>query len=124
MIANPFTWADWNAVLPLFIVGGTAVVILLADLVMRKANGWVSIVLGIAGLIGAGVVAGQSYELTHNAFDGGFMLGGFAVVLQEVIIISAIFSLALFHAGRRPERMGAVVALVLWATREIGRAHV
>lgn len=116
MIANPYTWADWQTVLPLFIVAGTAVLILLADLVMRKANGWVSIGLGIAGLIAAAVVAAQSYSLSRNAFDGGFVLGGFAVVLQEVIIISAIFSLALFHATRRPERMGGVVALMLWGT--------
>lgn len=116
MIANPYTWADWSAVLPLFIVGGTAVVILLADLVMRKANGWVSIVLGIAGLIAAAVYAGQTYGQAHNAFNGGFIQGGFAVVLQEVIVISAIFTLVLFHANDRPERMGGVVALVLWAT--------
>lgn len=116
MIGNPYTWADWNTVLPLFIVAGTAVVILLADLVMRKANGWISILLGIAGLIAAGVVAAQSYGQSHDAFDGGFVLGGFAVVLQEIIVISAVFSLALFRATRRPERMGGIVALVLWAT--------
>lgn len=116
MIQNPYTWADWSAVLPLFIVGGTAVVILLADLVMRKANGWVSIVLGVAGLIAAAVYAGQTYEQAHNAFYGGFIQGGFAVVLQEVILISAIFTLVLFHANYRPDRMGGVVALVLWAT--------
>ena len=117
---NPYTWADWNAVLPLFVVAGTAVVILFVDLLMRKANGWISIVVGIAGLIAAGVIAGQSYygdgRLGHNAFDGGFVLGGFAIVLQEIIVFSAIVSLALFHAARRPERMGGVVALVLWAT--------
>ncbi len=116
MIQNPYTWADWSAVLPLFIVGGAAVVILLVDLVMRKANGWVSIMLGIAGLAGAAVYAAQNYEQAHNAFYGGFIQGGFAVVLQEIILISAIFSLVLFHATRRPERMGGVVALVLWAT--------
>ena len=116
MIQNPYTWADWSAVLPLFIVGGTAVVILLADLVMRKANGWVSIALGIAGLVAAAVYAAQGYEQSHNAFYGGFIQGGFAVVLQEVILISAIFSLVLFNATQRPERMGGAVALVLWAT--------
>lgn len=117
---NPYTWADWHAVLPLFVVAGSAVVILLADLLVRKANGWISVVLGIAGLIAAGVIAGKSYygdgRLGHNAFDGGFVLGGFAIVLQEVIIFSAIVSLALIHATRRPERMGGVVALMLWAT--------
>ncbi len=60
MISNPYTWADWNAVLPLLIVAVTAVVILLADLAMRKPNGWVALVIGIAGLLAAGVVAAQS----------------------------------------------------------------
>lgn len=114
---NPYTWADWNAVLPLFIVAGAAVVILLADLVMRKANGWVAVGLGIAGLAAAGIIAGRDYYGdAHNAFNGGFVQGGFAIVLQEVIIVSAIVSLAMFLASTRPERAGGIVALVLWAT--------
>lgn len=116
MISNPYTWADWNAVLPLFIVAGTAVVILLADVAMRKAVGWISVGLGIAGLLAGGAVAAQSYGMNRYTFDGGFMLGGFAVVLQEVIVISAIFSLTLLRVTERPERMGGIVALVLWAT--------
>jgi NADH-quinone oxidoreductase subunit N len=117
MITNPYTWADWNAVLPLFIVGGVAVVILLADLMMRKANGWVSIALALAGLVGAAVYVGLNfYAPAHNAFYGGFMQGGFSAVMQEVILISAMFSLVLVNASRRPDRMGGVVALVLWAT--------
>ncbi len=43
-------------------------------------------------------------------------MGGFAVVLQEIIVVSTLFSLALFQASRRPERMGGTIALVLWAT--------
>src|SRR5579872_3352984 len=116
MISNPYTWADWNAVLPLFIVAGVAVLILFVDLVMRKSNGWVSVLLGIAGLIAAGVFAAKSYGQAYDAFYGGFVLGGFAVVLQEIIIIASIFSIALLNATRRPERMGGVVALILWAT--------
>lgn len=116
MIANPYTMLDWNAVLPLFIVGGAAVLVLFADLVMRKANGWVSLGIGIAGLIAAGGYAASTYGINHNAFDGGFVLGGFAVVFEEIIIISALFSLALYRAGSRPERMGGTTALVLWAT--------
>jgi len=111
-----YGWLDWQSVMPLFIVAGTAVVILLADLVMRKANGFVPLALGFTGLIAAAVVAGRSYGLARDAFDGGFILGGFAVVLQEIVLVSAVFSIALFQAARRPERMGGIVALVLWAT--------
>jgi NADH-quinone oxidoreductase subunit N len=116
VIANPYNMLDWTAVLPLFIVGGTALVVLFADLLMRRANGWVSLGIGIAGLIGAGGYAASTYGVNHNAFGGGFVLGGFAVVFQEIIIVSALFSLALYRANSHPERMGGITALVLWAT--------
>lgn len=117
MIANPYTQADWSAVIPLFIVGGTALIVLLADLVSPKyANRYVSMVIGILGLIGGGVYAGTTYGVSHNAFGGGFILGGFAVVLQEIIVISAIFSLALYGAIGRGDRIAGSIALMLWST--------
>ena len=115
-MTNLYTQQDWNAVLPLFIVGGTALVVLFADLLMRKANSYVSLILGIAGLIGAGIYAASTYGHDYNAFGGGFILGGFSVVFQEIIVISAIFSLALYRVSTRPDRMGGTVALLLWAT--------
>lgn len=115
-MTNLYTQQDWNAVLPLFIVGGTALVVLFADLLMRKANSYVSLIIGIAGLIGAGVYAATTYGQSYNAFGGGFILGGFSVVFEEIIVISAIFSLALYRVSTRPDRMGGTVALLLWAT--------
>lgn len=118
MNLNIYTQADWNAVLPLFIVGGTALVVLLADLFSPKhANRYVSIVIGIAGLIGAGVYAATTYYApAHNAFGGGFLLGGFSIVLQEIIIISAIFSIGLYGALGREDRIPGSIALMLWST--------
>lgn len=118
MNLNTYTQADWNAVLPLFITGGTALVVLLADLLARKhANRYVSIIIGIAGLIVAGVFAGKTYFApAHNAFFGGFIAGGFAVVLQEIIVVSAIFTLGLYGTMGREDRLAGSVALVLWST--------
>jgi NADH-quinone oxidoreductase subunit N len=118
MNLNMYTQADWSAVLPLFIVGGTALIVLLVDLLSRKhANRYVSMSIGIAGLIAGGVYAGTTYFApAHNAFGGGFLLGGFAIVLQEIIVISAIFSIALYGAIGREDRIPGSVALMLWST--------
>lgn len=117
MIGNPFTQADWNAVIPLFIVGGMALIVLLADLVSRKhANRYVSMTLGIIGLLAGGYYAATTYGVAHNAFGGGFVLGGFAVVFEEIIVVSAIFSIALYGAIGREDRIAGAVALMLWST--------
>ena len=116
MIVNPFTALDWAAVTPLFIVAASAVAVLLADLLVRKPNGWISAGLGMAGLAAAGIYAGLSFGIVHNAFYGGFMLGGFSVVMQDTIVIAALMTLALVRVNRKPERTGGAVALLLWAT--------
>lgn len=117
-LLNPFGPIDWTAVLPLFIVGGVAVLVLLLDVLMRKPNGSVSIGVGLAGLAAAGIYAARAvpFGTTHNAFFGGFMLGGFATVMQEVIVIAAMISLAMMRTNRNPQRIGGIVALLLWAT--------
>jgi len=117
MITNPYTQADWQGVIPLFVVGVTALVVLFADLVARiNAKRGVSIGIGIAGLIAAGVLVARSYGINHAAFGGGFILGGFAVVMQEIIIFSAIVSLALYLHMSRDDRAAGVTALLLWST--------
>jgi NADH-quinone oxidoreductase subunit N len=118
LIANPYTTQDWVAVAPLFIVGGVALVVLLADLVARKhANRYVSILIGVAGLIAAGVYAAYSYRApAFNAFGGGFILSGFSIVFEEIIIISAIFSLVLYSNIGREDRVAGATALMLWST--------
>ncbi len=117
MLSNPYTWNDWNAVLPLFIVGGTALIVLLTDLLSKRgANPYVSIAIAIAGLLAGGADAATSYRIHYSAFNAGFVLGGFAVVFQEIIVVSAIFSLAMYRPVRAPEGAAGIVALILWAT--------
>lgn len=116
-LTNPYGFPDWSTVLPLFIAGATALVVLLADLLSRKhAHRYVSIGIGIAGLIAAGAYAAASYGQNYDAFDGGFVLGGFTVVFEEIIIVAAIFSLVLYSTLGRADRVAGSVALMLWST--------
>ncbi len=117
MLSNPYGYADWSSVAPVFITGGVALIVLLADLVARKnAPRYVSLAIGIAGLLAAGVWAGLSYPQAYDAFSGGFILGGFSIVFEEVIIISAIFSLVLYSDIGRDDRIAGITALILWST--------
>ena len=73
MLTNPYTQADWQGVVPLFVVGITALVVLFADLLARKnAKRELSIGIGILGLIAAGILVARSYGIDHAAFGGGF----------------------------------------------------
>ena len=117
MIVNPYNALDWSTVIPLFIVGVAALVVLLGDLVSKRSlPHWMAIAVGIAGLVAAGVYAGTEYGTTHAAFDGGFILSGFAVVFEEVIVVAAILSLLFFGSIGREDRVPGAVALMLWAT--------
>jgi len=112
-----FPAADWHAVTPLFVVAATALVVLFTDLVSRRhANPWLSISIGIAGLLVTTVLCARDYRIEHAAFHGGFVTSGFTVVFEEIVLIAAAFSLALYRVGVRDDRMAGTVALLLWAT--------
>ncbi|MDQ2680879.1 MAG: NADH-quinone oxidoreductase subunit N [Candidatus Eremiobacteraeota bacterium] len=117
MIANVYGSADWQAVTPLFVVGITALIVLFADLLFPAgAKRYLSIGLGVLGLIVAGVLCARGYGHDYSAFGGGFILGGFSVVFEEIIIISAIFSLVLYSALGEERPLAGVIALMLWST--------
>ncbi len=114
---NFITHEDWLAITPLFIAGGGALIVLLVDLLWPKHSPrYVSLAIGIGVLLAAGAFAATTYGRSYNAFNGGFMLGGFAVVFQEIIVVSAILSLALFGTFGRDDRMAGIPALLLWST--------
>ena len=116
MISNPFTSLDWNAVVPLFIVAATALVVLFADLIAPGgAKRYVCVGISLLGLIVAGTVCARTYGETHSAFGGGFMMGGFAVVFEEIVILCAIFSVALYAAIGEKEMVAGSIALLLWS---------
>jgi len=112
----PYGSADWQAVAPTLIVGCSALVVLLADLVLpRKLRRQAAIVLGIAGLAVGGAYALGGWHHPYAAFGGAFVNGGFAIVFEEIVVAAAIFSLLMAHSLGRDDQAGGGVALMLWS---------
>jgi NADH-quinone oxidoreductase subunit N len=113
----PVTNADWYAVAPLTIVAVTALVVLLADLFAPKnVNRYVPIGIALAGLIVAAIDCAAAYGHDYAAFGGAFIVGGFSVVFQEIILISAVGSVVLYGAIGVGARTPGAIALLLWST--------
>ncbi len=116
MISNPFTALDWAAIWPLLFVAATALVVLFSDLVVPVTiKRPVAIAISLIGLLVAAYICARSYGQSYSAFGGGFIVGGFAVVFQEVILLAAIFSVALFAAVGESEYLAGSLALMLWS---------
>jgi NADH-quinone oxidoreductase subunit N len=112
----PFTHADWAAVLPVSVVALTALAVLLADFFSgRDADRYVSIVLALLGTLAAGILAARQFGHNHDAFFGGFMMGGFATVFQEIILIAAGGSVILYGAIGPSQRVAGMTAIMLWS---------
>ncbi|TAM78378.1 NADH-quinone oxidoreductase subunit N [bacterium] len=108
---------DYQALLPTMIVGGTAVLVLLADLLLprRIANG-TAILMGVLATILAGLYGYGSYGVHYLAFGGSFVLDGLSVVFQEIVLLSTLVTLLLFNRRGESEDRPAYVALVLWSS--------
>jgi NADH-quinone oxidoreductase subunit N len=110
------TNADYMALAPIGIVAIAALVALVVDLLSRNhAKRYVAIGIGVAGLIAASIAAARGYGQDYAAFGGAFMLGGFTVVFEEIVIVAALGSLVLYGAIGREERVSGSVALMLWS---------
>jgi NADH-quinone oxidoreductase subunit N len=117
MTPIPFTVADWSALEPIAAVAITGLLVLIVDLASRShSRRYVSIVIGVLGSVVAGVLAAQQFGHDYNAFFGGFMVGGFTSVFEEIVLLAAIGSLVLYGAIGPPERIAGTVALMLWST--------
>jgi NADH-quinone oxidoreductase subunit N len=111
------TAADWQAIAPLSIVAVVALVVLLADLGTRThIHRYAAIGIGLAGMAAAAVVCAQQYGHDYAAFGGAFVVGGFGVVFQEIVLIAAAGSLILYGAIGKEDRIAGSVALMLWST--------
>jgi NADH-quinone oxidoreductase subunit N len=117
MIKVPFTHADWAAVVPVSVVAVTALVVLIADLFAgKREQRYLSIGIAVAGTFVAAFFAARQFGHNHDAFFGGFMVGGFAAVFQEIILVSAAGSVILYGAIGSSPRVAGMTAIMLWST--------
>jgi NADH-quinone oxidoreductase subunit N len=111
-----FTSADWSAILPVEIVAAAGLAVLLADLFSgRKQWRYVSIAIGLLGVVAAGIVAGRQFGHDYDAFFGGFMTGGFATVFEEIVLIGTAGSLLLYGTIGPAGRVAGTTAIMLWS---------
>ncbi|MBV8067018.1 MAG: NADH-quinone oxidoreductase subunit N, partial [Candidatus Eremiobacteraeota bacterium] len=112
----PFTNADWAAILPVAIVAVAALLVLIADLfVGSDQQRSASIAIALLGTLAAGIVAARQFGHAHDAFFGGFIVGGFATVFQEIILIAAAGSIILYGVIGPPQRVAGMIAIMLWS---------
>ncbi len=110
------TSADWYALAPISIVAITALVVLLADLFAPKhVNRYLAIVLAVLGIVVAATDCKAAYAHDFAAFGGAFIVGGFSVVFQEIILIAALGSVVLYGAIGKDDRIAGAIALMLWS---------
>jgi NADH-quinone oxidoreductase subunit N len=115
-VTIPFTNADWFAILPVIVVAAAALLVLVADLFSgTRDRRYLSIAIGLLGILVAGVVAARQFGHDYDAFFGGFMTGGFASVFQEIILIASAGSLILYGSMGQPQRVAGTTAIMLWS---------
>jgi NADH-quinone oxidoreductase subunit N len=112
----PWTNADWNTVIPTFVVALTALVVLLADLVLPKATRRAGgVALSLVGLALAGVIAAQQWGHPVVAFGGAFITGGFTIFFEEIIVVAAVLTLFISLKLARDDQSASAYALLLWS---------
>jgi NADH-quinone oxidoreductase subunit N len=112
----PYGNADYATIVPTAVVALSALVVLIADLVLPNAvRRPVSIALGILGLVAGGVLALQQWGHPYASFGGAYVNGGFAIAFQEIVVVAGIFSLLMAYALGRDDQVGGAIGLLLWS---------
>jgi NADH-quinone oxidoreductase subunit N len=116
MIKLPFTHADWAAIVPVGTLAVTALVVLVADLfTVRREQRNLSIGIALLGTFAAAVLAARQFGHNYDAFFGGFMVGGFATVFQEIVLMAVAGSVILYAAIGPSPRVAGMTAIMLWS---------
>jgi len=112
----PFGHADWNAILPVSIVAVAALLVLVADLFSgAREQRYLPIAIALAGTIVAAAFAARQFGHHYDAFFGGFMVGGFASVFQEIVLVATAGSIVLYGAIGAASRVAGMIAIMLWS---------
>jgi NADH-quinone oxidoreductase subunit N len=115
-LAIPYGAADWATILPTAIVALSALLVLIADLMLpAKLRRPVSIALGIIGLAAGGLLALGQWGHPLTSFGGAYVSGGFAIAFQEIVVVAGIFSLLMAYGLGRDDQVGGAIGLLLWS---------
>jgi NADH-quinone oxidoreductase subunit N len=112
------TGADYEALLPWFVVAVVPLLVLFVDLFFNDAGParrGVAVGLAIVGLIAAGAIAASQYPREYAAFGGAFVQGGFSIVFSEIVIVATIATLLLSIGVGRSDQVAGTTALLLWS---------
>ena len=95
---------DYHAIAPEIILGGTILVVLVADLFLRPERKWFSMVLAFLGTLGALAAALTLIGETSSSFGGTYVVDAFAVLFKVFFLVAALavllLSLRYFREGR------------------------
>ncbi|HET9424257.1 MAG TPA: NADH-quinone oxidoreductase subunit N [Gemmatimonadaceae bacterium] len=94
---------DYHAILPELILSGTIVSVLFVDAMVKKRS-WVTMPLGLVGVVAALVATLTLIGDERSTFDGSFVVDDFAVMFKlfflSVAIVVLAISLRYFRDGR------------------------
>jgi len=107
---------DWAAVMPMFVLGATGIVVLIADLFARTfVPRYVAILIAVVGALASGALCLQQYGTHYNAFGSGFIVDDISVLFELVIVAATIGSIVLYGAIGETRHVAAAISLMLWS---------
>jgi len=107
---------DWRAIAPILVMAIAPLFVLLADLTLpRNLRRNASLGLALLGAAVAGVVALGGWGAPYVAFGGGFVLGGFTIAFEEIVVVATLFSLLMAYRLGREDQTAGGLALLLWS---------
>jgi NADH-quinone oxidoreductase subunit N len=110
------TAADWMAVMPIVVLASAGLLVLLADVFARSHSPrYLSIAIGALGVLGTAYLCAKGYGENFAAFSDGFVLGGFTVAFEEIVLLATLGSLILYGTIGKDDRIAGAVALMLWS---------
>ncbi|MDP9107290.1 MAG: NADH-quinone oxidoreductase subunit N [Candidatus Eremiobacteraeota bacterium] len=110
--------ADYDALLPAFVVAIVPLLVLFVDLffrgqgVRRRA---VAVGIAIVGLVVTSLIEIHQYPHDYAAFGGAFVQGGFSIVFSEIVIVATIATLLLSVGVGRDDQVAGTTSLLLWS---------
>ncbi|MGH7727199.1 MAG: NADH-quinone oxidoreductase subunit N [Vulcanimicrobiaceae bacterium] len=112
----PYGSADWSAVGPILAVALAGLCAILADLMAPKAmRRPLALALAALGIVVAGVLAWELRDASVSAFGGAFLLGGWTLAFEEIVLVAALLSLGMAGTLAREDQAPGAIALMLWS---------